>query len=312
MRSVDLPSRPRYCEANWLQAAQIAHAQDVPIAGPSRQSILYSQNHASPAGASTGPKRPEKSLDKFANYSTAAQLGLVGQETAPSSYEVEQMVRGRDTKAGDWEEVVNEPTGLDSTNTGRNGLQAEEDEEGEGWKFQHKGKRPVRDPYDDDDFDPSAIVKMRKRVKSEGQPDQTTPLPAVNEPIPGAALDRKAWNGTLDLKGGTSPTKPDGLVYQAGGGWVKMEERSDLPANNEDKKPDIGSANHNGEDPGSEGGVALEGKPDKAALETDVKPLLDAEQATPEQPSAPDASSVETPSGGLFKKRRPPPSSRKK
>ena len=218
------------------------------------------------------------------------------------------MIGGKDTKIGQWEEIVNEPTGLHSeTNgagTGPHGaVEDDEEAEGEGWKFQHKGKRPVRDPYDDDDFDPSAILKMRKRVKAEGQtePEATATLGGAKEEEAGRALDREAWSGKIDLDGKVSPskTKKDGLVYQAGGGWVKEEngERGSSSVN-VDSKPDVSGIQTTGN--GSEGEGAPDRKPD----------LGDAATATQTE-DAP-ADSTTPASGGLFKKRRPPPSSRKK
>lgn len=290
------------------QAAQVAHAQDTGIAGPSRQSVLYTLNHASPA--SSAPKRPAKSVDKFANYSTAAQLGLVEEETAPSSYEVEQMVRNRETKVGQWEEVVDEPTGLHSA---QGSAPQEEDEEGEGWKFQHKGKRPVRDPYDDDDFDPRAVLKMRKKVKSEGQPD---PAPTSAAAVPTekpdlkGGLDRNSWNGTIDLSGRLSSTKKDGLVFQAGGGWVKPEDEKGVPHT-------VGAPGAADETSNTE--ALHDAKPralsDKSISTTspEAKPVIpDKEPVDHVAVPVSDTASAETGSGGLFKKRRPPPSSRKK
>lgn len=302
-----------------MQAAQIAHAQDVPVAGPSRKSVLYTQGHAGPSSASSGPKRPDKPVDKFANYSTAAQLGLAEEATAPSTYEVEQMIGGKDTKIGQWEEIVNEPTGLHSTadgdGTGHGSHRAADDEEaeGEGWKFQHKGKRPVRDPYDDDDFDPSAILKMRKRVKAEGpaEPEATATsggLAAKEEEKARRALDREAWSGRIELNGKISPTKTkkDGLVYVAGGGWVKEEATEE----DVDSKPDAGGDQGIGS--ASQGQAVTDRKPGVESDGADVKPDLEAVATTPVQTEDAPVDSTAPASGGLFKKRRPPPSSRKK
>lgn len=298
------------------KAAQAAHAQDVLVAGPSRQSLLYTLNHAASSASASGQKRPAKPVDKFANYSSAAQLGLVEEGTAPSSYEVEQMIRNRETKVGQWEEIVNEPTGLHSA-AGR--ASQEEDEEGEGWKFQHKGKRPVRDPYEDDDFDPSAVIKMRKRVKSEGKPNpQSPPPPALlasdREVDPKAMLDREAWSGKIDLDGGLSPKKKDGMVYQAGGGWVKLEDGPDgLPPVGNDIKADT-----SGDDVEHVNSAEVSDvKPDMVAHEAavpthnDIKPVVPNSEA--DLPfAASEATPADTAPTGLFKKRRPPPSSRKK
>jgi WW domain-binding protein 4 len=235
-------------------------------------------------------------------------LGLVEEDEAvPSTFEIEQMVRNRDTKIGQWEEVTNEPSGLYSGNG--NGIKtehgADEEEETEGWKFQHKGKRPIRDPYDDDDFDPSAILKMRKKVKQDGEQPVPVEIPTAEELASReGALDREKWSGRIELNPapgtGTSPTKKDGLVYQKGGGWVKVEEGGDQGREEEqDTKP--------GEE--QLGNQEAEGGVQKPAA--DVKPVLPGLALEAGSQGLDSTASGEA-AGGLFKKRRPPPSSRKK
>lgn len=288
-----------------MQAAASAHAQDVGIAGPSRSSIQYAQNHQAPGAAA---KKPSKPLDKFANYSTAAQLGLMEEEeTTPSTFEIDQMIKNKEANIGQWEEVVDEPTGL---HTGRGGAPGQdEDEEGEGWKFQHKGKRPVRDLYEDDDFDPGALSKMRKKHKP-GVPED----PAFSsEQELKRELDREAWSGKIDLDGGLSPKKKDGLMYQPGGGWVKLEGGPDglPPVHDEDVKPDpnqIAAGAMETSMPSTGTADAVDTTPQSAVAKEDMKPtLVDGNIKTTEA-----ALDTEPSTGGLFKKRRPPPSSRKK
>lgn len=270
---------------------------------------MYTQNHRGPSATSG---KPAKSGDKFANYSTASQLGLVEEDEAlPSTFEIEQMVRNQDTRIGQWEEVVNEPTGLYSGEGVKTEHGADEEAETEGWKFQHKGKRPVRDPYDDDDFDPSAILKMRKKVKQDGEPPVPMMLPTPEElAAQEGALDRGKWSGKIELKPATSPPKRAGLVYQKGGGWVKVENANEGPvsADRELKiKPDVQERERDQT-------ITQSRKPDiEGQEEEDSKPALpdlisdDKGEDTPKAKTiAPESS------GGLFKKRRPPPSSRKK
>jgi WW domain-binding protein 4 len=259
-----------------------------------------------------------KSGDKFANYSTASQLGLVDDETPqPTTFEIEQMLKNKETKVGQWEAVA-EPTGLYSGSSGiRNEHAADGEEETEGWKFQHKGKRPVRDPYDDDDFDPSAILKMRKKVKQNGE-EMPAPAPVPVE-MPTAeeldkkdgALNREKWSGKIELTNGDtsengregadvqlSPKKKDGLTFQLGGGWVKLD--SGALANASASQTLMGTS-----------GVETTEEDSKPTLPETVedKPVVEKEGEV-----APTAVAVggEASSSGLFKKRRPPPSSRKK
>lgn len=220
------------------------------------------------------------------------------------------MLKNKETKVGQWEAVVAEPTGLDSNSVGYRGRAehgADGEEETEGWKFGYKGKRPIRDPYDDDDFDPSTILKMRKKVKQDqnGEEAPTAPAPApaaVLIPTPEelgnreGALDREGWSGKIELTPGEVTEKKDG------GGWVKLENTSGGTIG---EFTDVHEA---------EGGTTIapeeaETKPDFGVASTqDTKPTIP-EVDAPVQGSA---GGTEVASGGLFKKRRPPPSSRKK
>lgn len=250
-----------------------------------------------------------KSGDKFANYSTASQLGLVDEdEPLPTTFEIEQMLKNKETKVGQWESVSAEPTGLSRSVQTEHGADGEE--ETEGWKFAHRGKRALRDPYDDDDFDPSTILKMRKKTKQEGEAAPPPPPPVViptTEELDGrdGALDREGWSGKIELNPVLEAEGKKDMVYQSVGGWVKVENgngasTSTLPPTEESLMgaPSMRSIE--------------ETKPEMAEVEAkDVKPLLpetEGEKAN----AVVEAGGTETASGGLFKKRRPPPSSRKK
>jgi WW domain-binding protein 4 len=287
-----------------IQAAEAAHAQDTGTAGPSRKAVLYSQSHKA---GSSAVSRPVKSGDKFANYSTASQLGLVDEdEPLPTTFEIEQMLKNKETKVGQWESVSSEPAGLSRSLRTEHGADAEE--ETEGWKFAHRGKRAVRHPYDDDDFDPSAILKMRKKTKQEGEVAPPPPPPVViptSEELDGrdGALDREGWSGKIELNSVVETGGKKDMVFQSGGGWVKVESgagasTSTLPPTEESL---MGAPSML---------PAEETKSDlnKAGFQ-DVKPVVpevEGEKAPVE------AGAAEGASGGLFKKRRPPPSSRKK
>jgi WW domain-binding protein 4 len=252
---------------------------------------------------------------------------LVDDETPqPTTFEIEQMLKNKETKVGQWESVVAEPTGLDSASigyrpgNGRAEHGADGEKETEGWKFQHKGKRPVRDPYDDDDFDPSTILKMRKKVKQDQ--DAVEPSPPVvilsqeELAMKEGALDREGWSGKIELTPATASNgeKKDGegLVYQSGGGWVKLENSSGGTFVVDAPIPGLGPGL--GDEAVGTGQVdkkdVLDNVDSKSNLEEDVKPTVPEDREAEAAPVS--AGGTETATGGLFKKRRPPPSSRKK
>jgi WW domain-binding protein 4 len=251
-----------------------------------------------------------KSGDKFANYSTASQLGLVDEdEPLPTTFEIEQMLKNKETKVGQWESVSSEPTGLSRSLRTEHGADGEE--ETEGWKFAHRGKRAVRDPYDDDDFDPSTILKMRKKTKQEGEVAPPPPPPVViptTEELDGrdGALDREGWSGKIELNPVVETEGKKDMVYQSGGGWVKVENgagasTSTLPPTEESLMgaPSVSTTEE------------TKSEMDKAGIQ-DVKPVLPEGEGERVASAPVEAGGAEAPSGGLFKKRRPPPSSRKK
>jgi len=219
------------------------------------------------------------------------------------------MLKNKETKVGQWESVSNEPTGLTGSGI-RTEHGADGEEETEGWKFGHRGKRAVRDPYDDEDFDPSAILKMRKKAKQEGEVPPAPPvvIPTAEElDEKEGALNKEGWSGKIELNPiGETETKKE-MVYQSGGGWVKLESgagasTSALPPTAESL---MGTA--------TAVTAEEEAKPslEELGFVRDVKPVISQVEAESTNPSG-EAGGEAAASGGLFKKRRPPPSSRKK
>ncbi|WWD18726.1 hypothetical protein CI109_103180 [Kwoniella shandongensis] len=285
-------------------SAAAAYAHDTLSGAPStsKLSLLQTLNAAS---ASKRPVRDSKPKDQFANYSTAEQLGLIDPETEKSSYEIEQELGGRAGEAGKWETVTIEPTGLNSealpgTGTGvkrkfgLGGAAEDEEKEGESWKFDHKGKRPIKEDIYDDDWDPKALKSLKVKVKEERKfDDQPNKESNGNGEVEGG-LKREGWSGKIELKPVKSEER-EGMKYVPGGGWVKVEEGEDQTAGNGDGVKE-----------------GLDVKPDlnqldlpPASTTENKEPLIPSGDPITETTAAPSASS-------MFKKRRPPPSSRKK
>ncbi|WVQ84351.1 hypothetical protein IAT38_006503 [Cryptococcus sp. DSM 104549] len=278
-------------------SAAAAYANDT-AAGVSggRPSLLQSLS-ASASTSSSRPARDSKPKDKFSNYSTAESLGFVDPDAQQPSYEVEQEIKGRAGEAGQWEEVVVPPPvayateGAGAAGAGKRPWEEvdQEHEEGEGWKLEHK-KKAVHDPYDDD-WDPKSLnlkvkVKEEKKFVDKGKEKQ--------EDGPGA-LDRTGWTGKLELKpSARQPSSDKKRVYSSElGGWVENEGAKNV------KQEDGGAEVKVEEGNGNAAGDVVTGvKSEPVAEEDGVKPAVEAE--------APAAGS------GMFKKRRPPPSSRKK
>ncbi|OWZ27891.1 hypothetical protein LQV05_002277 [Cryptococcus neoformans] len=294
-------------------AAAAAYAHDT-ASGAVRPSSLASSS-ASPAPSSSIAKaRDSRPKDKFSNYSTAAQLGFVDPDAEKSAYEIEQEIKGRAGEPGQWEEVVM-PSPLTEASmsiTGAKRNREEEDEEGEGWKFEHKGKKPVHDPYDDD-WDPSSLKGLKVKKKEETlfrdkkmkvEEEVVKQEPSMQawqqvQPTDGSGLQKEGWTGRIEMK---PKTKGSDKVFIPGGGWVKVE--GSLADEGKREEPE----------------AAEDVKPDMTKLEEEasVKATAFASKVMKEEPdvkldiSAPSVSEP-TPSGGsMFKKRRPPPSNRKK
>lgn len=229
--------------------------------------------------------------DKWANYTSAADLGIEGLETDKTSYEIEQELRGRAGEAGAWEEVtVGEPSGLytgEGTGADEDGAGAvgykrklgeyavRDDEDHESFRIEQKAKRPVRDPYDDDDTD------FRQAFRSLSKKKDATGAEMVKKEEPDQGLDRGAWAGKLELL-------PD--VKGKGKEELKQEDVASKPdhadpAEQQDAKPAVAA-------------------PDTADSKPDIKPET--------VPGAAETAAPESTGSNLFRKRRPAPSSRKK
>ncbi|KAK8858835.1 hypothetical protein IAR55_003065 [Kwoniella newhampshirensis] len=275
----------------------------------SRLSLLQTLNAASAARTVRESSRPK---DKFANYSTAEQLGLADPESLKSSYEIEQEIKGRAGEAGKWETVsipsTNGTSGDDLAGAGPSGMKRkwgfglgmaeEEEKEGEGWKFDHKGKRPVKEDIYDDDWDPKALTKLKVKVKEEKQFDNNKDKSTGNgtagvEDVEGG-LKREGWSGKIELNPVQNEER-EGMKYIPGGGWVKVEE---------------GAEGHNNGD-----SEATDVKPDLRqldALPTSEDKSIPLASEPSETTTTPTPVTTTTNASSMFKKRRPPPSSRKK
>ncbi|TXT13960.1 uncharacterized protein COLE_00153 [Cutaneotrichosporon oleaginosum] len=238
-----------------------------------------------PMPSASKPRRDKPSGDKWANYTTAAQMGLADEE-GPSAYEIEQMVRGRGTKVGQWEEVVSTPTPPPPPEDKR---PETEEEELASFKIQHK--RPHRDVYDDEDVDTGALLGLKLKTKERKMAEGDVKGEIAAEDREGAKEEAKGTNiGAGFSKGGwgTAETKAE-VKTDADGLGVKIE-----PSANAD----------------SDAGAVMDIKTEPGE---DRKPNLD---ASVENPAAVECSTQipapPTSGGSMFKKRRPPPSSRKK
>jgi WW domain-binding protein 4 len=287
------------------------------------------------AGATTSKARESsKPKDKWANYTSAKDLGFTD-EADKTAYEVEQEVKGRAANApGAWQVVVDPQAGLDEEEDDGQGIvegswggkrklgeyAVEDDEkaEGEEFKFAHRDKRPVRDPYDEDDWDPKAALGgLKFKSKDKGLGGTTARVKSEEEikREQEGALDRAKWTGRLELNKvettpSTAETKPkqEGLAY-VDGGWNKVEDAQDTtgsgneatqsdskPVLDEDVKPDLPESH----EPVSKDESKVTTTKTTEAVAEDVKPDVSAPVSDPAPPSS------------LFKKRRPPPSNRKK
>lgn len=250
---------------------------------------LEAAKAASTAAASTSKRAPP--VDKFANYSNAAQLGFA--EPGKSQLDIQQEMRSKVGQAGEWETIV-EPVAVVTPETEpaevkrKLGEYDGKDEEEENFKFQHRGKRPVRDVYADDDYDPMAVLgSLKMKVKKENGVATEATDHAISLPVGDGS---GGWTGKIELEAGSS-----GAMRSRG--WVKVEDAL---------KPEPDQA--------AETDQLVEA--DKAVQDTeeDVKPNLGAQTAEnipvgeDENPDlSADGKSISSATGGLFKKRRPPP-----
>lgn len=263
-----------------MQAASAAHS--------SRDGGAYAGRPiATPA---PGPsKRPKPSGDKWANYTSAADLGI--DTPAESSFEIEQLVRGRTTSVGAWEDVaVPSPAQVaaEAEAAANAKRKAEEDPE-DLREFKLAPKRHA-DPYDDDDWDPASLASLRFRTKERkgAETDGAGVGAGVGGDDDGAAgLGRGGWTQAGNVK--TEPPEASVKSEPGAAGRVKTEPGEPGAAKAEPV----------------ENGVKVEPtEPDAEQHgETRAEHAVKAEHAAPPPPAS---------GGSLFKKRRPPPSSRKK
>ena len=149
---------------------------------------------SAPASSASTSRIREKPKDKWANYSSAKDLGFDDEETQKSAYEIEQELKGRAGEVGAWEEVVEQAPTLyeDTVQNDEVKRKFEEDEE-DHESFKIRDKR-VRDVYDDQDWDPKRVLgglKLKVKEEKTGR--------AVQEPEPATGLDRNGWSGKLEL-----------------------------------------------------------------------------------------------------------------
>lgn len=210
-----------------------------------------------------------------------------------SSYEIEQMVRGRDTKVGGWEEVTTPVIvyGVDGVPVPQHGegsgsagaaAPAYEDDH-DNFKIQQGTKRPVRDVYDDDEFDPQALLgglKFKSKERKIGEAEPEAPKEEAKE---------------------------EGKPESGGKGWAKIS----INPNDSNVKCELEVSDE------LEAVTAAHAESSDANGLDDAKPEIKPTMTVIPEPSpVPAAASAEagSSSGGssMFKKRRPPPSSRKK
>ncbi|KAL7420526.1 hypothetical protein Q5752_004477 [Cryptotrichosporon argae] len=262
-------------------AANKAFANDI---GSSHSAFHTPKLHPS-ASAPARPSAPP--ADKFANYSTAEQLGLAD-ASAETAYEIEKAIGARPGRAGEWEEVDAgaEAARARAANQVRAQYVDEEKERAETWKL--RSEKREREVYGDDDYDPMAALAKVRLKKVENSTGWKTGRHAPAEAPAGAGgggveggLKREGWSGKIELN-------PD----EGAAGLEQAEAQAAAATTEEDVKPavaEIGDVK-----PVSHEAVMAEEKPDVG----DVKPAA--------EPPAEGAST------SLFKKRRPPPSGRKK
>lgn len=192
--------------------------------------------------------------------------------TPPVPAEAESSTAGAKRKLGEYISVKNE-----------------QDDNHEGWRIRQK-----KDPYDEEEWDPRAAIKGKVKQETGSGSERKSAEVKKEE---GRALDRDAWTGRLELNPVTSAGKErEGLVYVEGGGWIKPESvgaageagqaEPNIVEREKNVKPDVPDT--------STEGIKREpilAKTNEAL--SDVKPEIEG-------------------SSSLFKKRRPPPSSRKK
>lgn len=216
-------------------------------------------------------------------------------ESEETAFSIEQMVRGRDTKVGAWQEVKVPTPSVTYDAEGAPVIGAkrkieDEEEEADSFKFERKEKKPVRDPYDEDDWDPSALGTLKFKGKGKANTEKNGHGEEL-EPQPGPDIKQEI---KVEIKEEDLLDRSNGKVVIQLDGDVKLE--------NAYTKEEI----ETGPIPDNDTKQSIDVKPDvsSTANESPAPETTSVSQPTQE------ASSAGAP--GLFKKRRPPPSSRKK
>jgi WW domain-binding protein 4 len=242
------------------------------------------------ASSSTSRIRASAPKDKFANYSTAAQLGFDDEDTQKTSYQIEQEIKGRAAaNVGAWQEVVVPVPRYETDEAKRK--RTEDAEDLENWKIRHEAKRPVHDVYDDD-WDPkTALGGLRVKVREEkifgekkDEEDEKREKKRKREEkrrqeAAEGALDKTGWSGRLELGiGEGSEVKEE----------VKVEHKVEGPTGEDAEK--LAS-------PVAIPSPSAEDSAGQAAQEIAIEVKAEASDVAP--------------ASSLFKKRRPAPSARK-
>ena len=151
----------------------------------------------------------------------------------------------------------------------RKHLAANDDaEEAENFKFEHRDKRPARDAYDDDDWDPrTAFKSLKKRKPTEGEDEKAGET--------SASVQRSGQAGPGGWSNAVSAANRD---YADVGGRVDWDRKPKLEPTETDGEESTHASNGNGL-----------GRSADVEEATETKPVIE-----PAKPS-------------LFKKRRPPP-----
>lgn len=152
-------------------------------------------------------KRAKPSGDKWSNYTSAKDLGLAADEgeAQTSSYEIEQMVRGRTTKVGEWEEVVvPSPSAAAEEADGGEKRKAEEMDPEDLREFKLQTKKHA-DPYDDDDWDPASLTALKVKSKERKIGEKAPEVKAEQNGEAGAAT---AAAGSGWARAGDVETEP--------------------------------------------------------------------------------------------------------
>ncbi|QRV79216.1 U1 small nuclear ribonucleoprotein C [Ceratobasidium sp. AG-Ba] len=213
-------------------AAEQAYAKDISSGAAAGGSSSSSSAPASrPAPAAKPP--PAKSLDKFANYSTAESLGFVDEAV------VEAERRQTEGFIGNWEVVLPTPSSKpkEKEDTGKRVLQAAQTEEraaAESSRGFRVGERKVGAGLEEI-WEPE--VPIRLKVKSEQPQDSATPAPGVQPKVEidyglPKATEMPVWKAKGWSKPGEVKEEDKDSIKQEGADAVKEEGEERSSASN--------------------------------------------------------------------------------